>query len=253
MNTAHHRVGTAGWTLPRAVASAFAGEGSHLERYARVFGCAEINSSFHRSHRPAVYARWAAATPPGFGFSAKVPRAITHDARLRAARIPLQRFIDEASSLGDRLKVLLVQLPPSLVFEPRPARTFFRLLEGLFGGAVVCEPRHASWFEPAADRLLVAARVGRVAADPARWPAAAVPGGWLGPEGDGAGAVVYYRWHGAPRTYWSSYDDAWLQARAGELRRWPAEAQCWCVFDNTASGAAASNAVRLRELLLAGP
>ncbi|HZF78460.1 MAG TPA: DUF72 domain-containing protein, partial [Rubrivivax sp.] len=85
------------------------------------------------------------------------------------------------------------------------------------------------------------------------WPAAAIPGGWLGPEGDGAGAVIYYRWHGAPRTYWSSYDDAWLQARAAELRRWPAEAKCWCVFDNTASGAAASNAVRLRELLLAGP
>jgi uncharacterized protein YecE (DUF72 family) len=251
MSTLPARVGTAGWTLPRAVASAFASEGSHLERYSRVMGCAEINSSFHRSHRPAVYARWAAATPPDFGFSAKVPRAITHDARLRAARIPLQRFLDEASSLGDRLKVLLVQLPPSLVFEPRPARTFFRLLESMFAGAVVCEPRHASWFAPAADRLMVAARVGRVAADPARWPAAAVPGGWLGPEGDGAGAVIYYRWHGAPRTYWSSYEDAWLQARASELRRWPAQAQCWCVFDNTASGAAAGNALRLSELLAA--
>jgi uncharacterized protein YecE (DUF72 family) len=252
MSTAPIRIGTAGWTLPRAVADSFVSEGSHLERYARVLGCSEINSSFHRSHRPGVYARWAAATPSDFGFSAKLPRTITHDARLRAARVPLQRFLDEAASLGDRLKVLLVQLPPSLVFEPRPARTFFRLLEGLFGGAVVCEPRHASWFEPAADRLMVAARVGRVAADPARWPAAAIPGGWLGPEGDGAGAVIYYRWHGAPRTYWSSYDDAWLQARAAELRRWPAEAKCWCVFDNTASGAAAANAIRLRELLLAG-
>ena len=57
MSTAHIRIGTAGWTLPRAVADAFATEGSHLERYARVFGCAEINSSFHRGHRSAVYAR----------------------------------------------------------------------------------------------------------------------------------------------------------------------------------------------------
>jgi uncharacterized protein YecE (DUF72 family) len=249
MSVPHIRIGTAGWSLPRAAADAFPGEGSHLQRFARVLHCAEINSSFHRSHRQAVYARWAEATPPGFAFCAKLPRAITHDARLRAARVGLRRFLDEASGLGDRLAVLLVQLPPSLAFEPRQARTFFRLLESMFQGAVVCEPRHASWFEPAADRLLLAARVGRVAADPARWPAAAVPGGWLGPDGDGAGAVVYYRWHGAPRTYWSSYEDEWLQARVAELLRWPATAHCWCVFDNTASGAAASNAIRLRDLL----
>lgn len=239
------RIGTAGWTLPRAVADAFPGEGSHLARYARVLRGAEINSSFHRSHRPEVYARWAAQTPPGFRFSVKLPRSITHDQRLRAGRAPLTQFLAEASALGDRLGVLLVQLPPSLVFEARPVRTFFGLLTSLCSTPVVCEPRHASWFEPAADRLLAKLHVGRVAADPARWPAAAVPGGWLGPEGDGAGAVVYHRWHGSPRVYYSSYGDDWLRERAGELRRWSPQAERWCVFDNTASGAAAADALRL--------
>jgi uncharacterized protein YecE (DUF72 family) len=242
------RVGTAGWSIPRAVAERFAGEGTHLARYARVLHCAEINTSFYRSHRPEVYARWAAQTPPGFRFAVKLPRSITHELRLRAARAPLERFIDEVAGLGDRLGVLLVQLPPSLAFEARPVGTFFRLLAGLFDGAVVCEPRHASWFEAAADRSLVRWRVGRVAADPARWPAAAVPGGWLGPAGDGAGAVVYHRWHGSPRTYWSVYGDDWLQARAAELARWPAGAEPWCIFDNTASGAAAPDALRLQAL-----
>ena len=242
------RVGTAGWSIPRAVAERFAGEGTHLARYARVLHCAEINTSFYRSHRPEVYARWAAQTPPGFRFAVKLPRSITHELRLRAARAPLERFIDEVAGLGDRLGVLLVQLPPSLAFEARPVGTFFRLLAGLFDGAVVCEPRHASWFEAAADRSLVRWRVGRVAADPARWPAAAVPGGWLGPAGDGAGAVVYHRWHGSPRTYWSVYGDDWLQARAAELARWPAGAERWCIFDNTASGAAAPDALRLQAL-----
>jgi uncharacterized protein YecE (DUF72 family) len=242
------RVGTAGWSIPRAVAERFAGEGSHLARYARVLHCAEINTSFYRSHRPEVYARWAAQTPPGFRFAVKLPRSITHELRLRAARAPLERFIDEVAGLGDRLGVLLVQLPPSLAFEARPVGTFFRLLAGLFDGAVVCEPRHASWFEAAADRWLVRWRVGRVAADPARWPAAAVPGGWLGPAGDGAGAVLYHRWHGSPRTYWSAYGDDWLQARAAELARWPAGAERWCIFDNTASGAAAPDALRLQAL-----
>lgn len=243
------RIGTAGWTIPRAMAEAFPGDGSHMARYARVLRCAEINTSFHRSHRPEVYARWAAQTPPGFRFAVKVPRTITHDQRLRGARTALDRFMAEVSGLGDRLGVLLVQLPPSLVFEARPARTFFSLLASTFGGAVVCEPRHATWFEPAADRLLATLRVGRVAADPARFPAAATPGGWLGAAGDGAGAVVYHRWHGSPRTYYSAYSDDWLRACAARLTRWPEAADCWCIFDNTASGAAASDALRLRRWL----
>jgi uncharacterized protein YecE (DUF72 family) len=245
-------IGTAGWSLPKASAHAFPTEGSHLKRYAQVLTGAEINSSFYRSHRAEVYARWAAQTPADFRYSVKVPRAITHDGRLRAARIPLQRFIEETSGLGDRLGVVLVQLPPSLIFEPRPARKFFGLLAAMFGGSVVCEPRHVSWFGDAANRLLVAARVGRVAADPARWPAAAVPGGWLGSDGDGTGAVVYHRWHGSPRTYWSSYEDSWLKARAAELQRWPAACDRWCIFDNTASGAAIVNALQMKSLIEPG-
>ena len=243
------RIGTAGWTIPRDTATAFAGEGSHLQRVARVLGCAEINSSFHRSHRPGVYERWAAQTPPEFRFAAKLPRAISHDARLRRAREPLQRFLAEAAGLGDKLAVVLVQLPPSFAFEARPVRVFFELLRGRFAGAVVCEPRHASWFEAPADRLLASLQVSRAAADPARQPEAARPGGWLGPAGDGRDAVLYHRWHGAPRVYWSRYEPSWIAARAAELRRWPAEADRWCVFDNTASGAAMANALELRAAL----
>jgi uncharacterized protein YecE (DUF72 family) len=243
------RIGTAGWTLSREAAASFPGDGRHLQRYAQVLRCAEINSSFHRSHRVEVYERWAAQTPPDFRFSAKLPRSITHEGRLRRAREPLRRFLAEAAGLGERLAVILVQLPPSFAFEARPVRNFFGLLAESFGGAVVCEPRHASWFTPAADRVLRAARVSRAAADPARWPEAARPGGWMGPEGDGAGAVLYHRWHGAPRMYWSRYELAWVRERAGELRRWPAGADCWCIFDNTAGGGAISNALELRSLL----
>ncbi|MDB5848778.1 MAG: hypothetical protein JWP29_2530, partial [Rhodoferax sp.] len=239
------RIGTAGWNVPRAAAENFPGEGSHLARYARVLNCAEINTSFYRSHRPEVYARWAAQTPPGFRFAVKLPRSITHDQRLRGSRAALEDFLADVSGLGDRLGVLLVQLPPSMIFEARPVRNFFDLLAGLSGAAVVCEPRHATWFEPEPDRLLVKLKVGRVAADPARCPAAAVAGGWLGVAGDGAGAVVYHRWHGSPRTYYSAYSDEWLQARTFELACWPTGADCWCIFDNTASGAAALDALSL--------
>lgn len=243
------RIGTAGWTLSHETAASFPGEGRHLARYARVLGCTEINSSFHRSHRVEVYERWAAQTPADFRFSVKMPRAITHEGRLRRAREPLRRFLAEAAGLGDRLAVILVQLPPSFAFEPRPVRNFFGLLAQMFGGAVVCEPRHASWFAPAADQALAALQVSRAAADPARWPEAQLPGGWRGPDGDGRGAVLYHRWHGAPRMYWSRYEPTWLLDRARELQRWPREADCWCVFDNTAGGGAIANALELRSLL----
>ena len=81
------RIGTAGWTISREAAAFFPGDGRHLERYARVLRCAEINSSIHRSHRVEVYERWAAQTPGDFRFSVKLPRAITHEGRLRRADV----------------------------------------------------------------------------------------------------------------------------------------------------------------------
>ena len=244
-------IGTAAWSLPREVAGEFPGDGQQLERYARQFACVEINSSFYKPHRTATYARWAGMTPPHFRFAVKLPRAITHEGRLRAARKPLRAFLAEAGGLGDRLGVLLVQLPPSLPFESRVARTFFALLREAWDGPVACEPRHASWFEPGADRALAALRVTRVATDPARSDTGARPGGWLGPAGDGAGALLYYRWHGSPRIYWSRYDDAWLARQAALIAGWPASAVPWVIFDNTASGAATANALALRRLAAA--
>ena len=228
------RIGTAGWTIPRASADRLPADGTHLQRYARVFTAAEINSSFHRPHRDTTYAKWAASTPPGFLFSVKVPREITHNLKLRRARRPLEQFLAESSGLGDRRGPLLVQLPPSFAFEPRVIARFLDLLRARYDGDVVWEPRHATWFTGAADTLLARHKVARVAADPASAHGAGDPGGWDG--------VTYYRLHGSPRTYWSSYTPAFIDALAKKLPR-----GAWCIFDNTASGAALENALALRE------
>ncbi len=234
------RIGTAGWSIPGAVAGRFPAEGSGLQRYAARFTAAEINSSFYRPHRPQTYARWAAATPEGFRFALKLPKAITHEARLAEAGERLAQFRAEASALGDRLGPLLIQLPPSLAFDARVAERFLADLRALSPEAVACEPRHVSWFEPAAEALLAAFRVARVAADPARHPLAGRPGGWPG--------LAYWRLHGSPRMYRSSYDAAFLERLASALGA-GAAADTWCIFDNTASGAAAADALALQDLL----
>jgi len=234
------KIGTAGWAVPRAVAERFPAQGAGLERYAARFDAVEINSTFYRSHRSSTYARWVAATPSQFRFAVKLPRTITHDARLVDAIPLVAAFWIEAQQLGDKLGPLLVQLPPSLAFDFPVADRFFAGLRQLWRGAIVCEPRHTSWFEGEANALLSAHEVGRVAADPARHPSAASPGGWDG--------VSYWRLHGSPKMYYSSYDEAALCALASRLRDASAD-EPWCVFDNTTSGAATANALILKELI----
>jgi uncharacterized protein YecE (DUF72 family) len=232
-------IGTAGWTIPRSAAGAFPGDGSSLERYAARFVCAEINSSFHRSHRPDTWRRWAESVPDPFRFSAKLPREITHGRRLADCTEPLCAALAEMAGLGDMLEVLLVQLPPSLAFEPKVAQRFFGDLRSRWDRHIVSEPRHPSWFEGDADALLDGLRVARVAADPARVPAAAGPGGWRG--------LAYFRLHGSPVVYRSSYDDGRLEDYAARIAA--ETGPVWCIFDNTASAAATSDALKLQRLL----
>jgi uncharacterized protein YecE (DUF72 family) len=160
--------GTAGWSLPRAEQGRFPAEGSHLERYARLLRGTEINASFYRSLRPALYAKWAAAVPADFRFAVKVPKSVTHERRLLDCEEPLAAFLDEVAALGEKLGPLLVQLPPSLAYDASLAGAFLAVLRALHDGPVALEPRNATWFTTDADTLLAEYAVARVAADPAR-------------------------------------------------------------------------------------
>ena len=236
------RIGTAGWSIPRDQAAAFPGSGSHLERYAQLFRATEINSSFHRPHKPQTYARWAASVPAEFRFAVKLPREITHTRKLTGTEPLLDQFLAEICNLGDRLGPLLIQLPPSLAFAEDVALGFFAALRARFDGDVACEPRHPSWFDAPAEAALASARIARVAADPARVPDAARPGGWTG--------LVYRRLHGSPRMYYSPYSPSEIDRIACEMRR-PAGRPhtSWCIFDNTTLGEAARNALQLLSAL----
>jgi uncharacterized protein YecE (DUF72 family) len=174
--------------------------------------------------------------PRAFRFSVKLPRTITHDQRLAGSTQLLEEFLASVASMGSRLGCLLVQLPPSLAFDARVARRFFTVLRRKFERGVALEPRHASWFESRPDRLMVDFKIARVAADPPRTEGGGEPGGWPG--------LAYFRLHGSPRVYYSSYDDRFLDALEAKLqglrrRRIPT----WCIFDNTTLGEATSNAL----------
>jgi uncharacterized protein YecE (DUF72 family) len=236
------RIGTAGWNVPSLYLDQVAPGGSHLERYARCLNAVEINSSFYRPHRRTTWQRWAQSAPDDFRFAVKVPKTITHESGLVDCGALLDRFLGEVTGLGDKLGVLLVQLPPKSVFKKRVADSFFRDLGARIDTDVVLEPRHASWFAQDIDDWLIERNIARVAADPAPVAGAGNPAGRHG--------LAYYRWHGSPRIYYSDYAAAALAALKQRLEGDRArDASVWCIFDNTATGAALGNALELARSL----
>jgi uncharacterized protein YecE (DUF72 family) len=233
------KIGTAGWSVPRELASEFPTEGTSLSRYAHRLHVAEINSSFHRPHRLSTWQRWHDSVPDHFRFSVKVPKLITHQSRLVECSQHLQEFLASAAALRDKLAVLLVQLPPKLAFDTAVVAAFFADLKARTYSTIVCEPRHPSWFTSEADTLLQRLTVARVAADPALCDAAATPGGWKD--------LSYWRLHGSPVIYRSTYRDR-IDAYAAKLQKENAP-EVWCIFDNTASSAGAGDALALSKAL----
>ncbi|HEY0353557.1 MAG TPA: DUF72 domain-containing protein, partial [Enterovirga sp.] len=167
----------------------------------------------------------------------------THERRLADSAELLDWFLEEIAGLGAALGPLLVQLPPSLAFDRAAAGAFFEVLRARYDGLVACEPRHVSWHDSEADALLIHNRVARVGADPARAPMAATPGGWPG--------LAYWRLHGSPRMYFSEYGADFLSDLAKRVAG--AAIEAWCMFDNTASGAALGDALTLQNLVCSAP
>lgn len=237
-------VGMAGWSVHRSVAPPTCSPQSGLQRYAQYFDVVEINSTFYRLPRSSTLERWRDTTPRDFRFTVKLPRTITHEARLVGVAAQVREFCRLVEHLSPKLGALLVQLPPSLAFDARSVGHFLPRLVRAYPASVVLEARHISWFSERVEALLVQHGVARVAADPALCPGAAGPAG--------AKSCAYFRWHGSPRMYFSAYEADRLALFAHSVRQAATQrgaSEIYCIFDNTALGAAPVNALELRARL----
>ena len=216
----------------------FPGDGSHLERYAALFDSVEINTTFYRLPKAETLVKWKDMVPAHFRFAVKLSKEITHIGRLRQLEgLPL--FVERVQLLEEKLGPILVQLPPSLTFDAEVASPFFEACRHLWAGNWAVEPRHSSWFTPAATELMEFHRIALVAADPAINPAGTAPGGWDG--------LYYFRLHGSPKMYHSNYPENYLRELADGIAA-AGVRSIWVIFDNTASGAAGGNGVFLKGL-----
>lgn len=223
-------IATAAWSIPKFAAGAFPEEGSGLARYASVFSGVEVNSTFYRRHKASTFERWAESTPEDFRFAVKIPKEITHQRAMKDIRQPFEIFLQDISALGGKRGPLLCQLPPSLRFDVESLEPAFETMRTLDQGQIVIEIRHRSWASEQAIALLQRYSIDRVLADPALvWSAS-----------DFQRLPRYIRLHGKPKVYYSKYSDAEISAFAKLLGP-----DSWCVFDNTASGAAIENALTM--------
>jgi len=151
------RVGCSGWSYKDWAGPFYPKEApakDYLSLYSKAFDCVEIDSSFYRIPSPSMVAQWKSVTPPGFTFSPKLTKKITHDNKLENFESTLLYFYSVVSKLGDKLGPIVVQLPPSIKVEKHKAvmENFVSSLEPKFRHAI--EFRHKSWFTPETYKLL---------------------------------------------------------------------------------------------------
>jgi uncharacterized protein YecE (DUF72 family) len=151
------RIGCSGWSYkdwqgifyPRDLAAK-----DYLGYYSKVFNSVEIDSSFYRIPNQFMVNQWRTNTPPGFLFSPKLPKKITHDNKLKNSESTLVYFYSVLSKLKEKLGPIAVQLPPwiRLSTHLEIMKEFVTQLSPEFRHAV--EFRHKSWFVPEVYALL---------------------------------------------------------------------------------------------------
>ena len=233
------RIGTSGWTYKHWKGTFYPlkwPETKWLEYYSRHFDTVELNASFYRLPKRITFENWKARSPDNFLWSVKGSKFITHIRRLENPAEPLDRLYDAAAGLGEKLGVILFQLPPSLTFDEEVFRDFCELLNPQVRHAL--EVRHPSWINDHVFSVLSEFNIALCMADTAgRYPSCEAI----------TADFAYIRLHGSRKLYASEYSE-------GELREWAEKIYAcnrdvFIYFDNDFECRAVNNARRLKQIL----
>jgi uncharacterized protein YecE (DUF72 family) len=237
-------LGTSGWDYPEWVGRVYPKRPTtdKLHYYAGLFPIVEVNSTFYRLPPPSVAASWVRRTPTGFRFAAKFPQTITHDLRLVGADEELHRFLAvlEPIRSAGKFAAALLQLPPSLPFEPATVRAFYATLPRDLPVAV--EFRERSWLAPESFDLLREFGLAYVVIDGPHLPV----------QLEVTAPFAYIRWHGhgSPVWYDYTYSPAELEAWVPRIHALAEQAAViYGFFNNHFRGDAATSCRSLSETL----
>jgi len=237
-------LGASGWDYPEWVGRVYPRRAAidRLHHYAQVLPIVEVNTTFYRLPPVSVVESWVRRTPAKFRFAAKFPQTITHERRLVGTSDELRAFLRVLAPLraAGKFVAALLQLPPSLPFDPAVVRSFYETLPADLPVAV--EFREPSWLAPVSFDLLREFRLSYVVVDEPLLPIRL----------ERTGPFVYVRWHGRGDPLWYDYP-----YRPGELSEWVPRIRTladgpepvYGFFNNHFRGDAVANCRTISELL----
>jgi uncharacterized protein YecE (DUF72 family) len=239
-------IGTSGWSYNHWQGILYppgTPVGKRLACYLPKYDTVELNASFYRWPKDTTFAGWREKLPPGFRMTVKVSRGLTHARKLLQPEIWIERTERGVRHLGNRLGVVLAQLPPDLEFDEARLAYFLGCWPSWMKLSV--EFRHSSWSEHEETyRLLERHGAAYCVMSGANLPCTL----------RATAAFVYVRFHGPDPNalYGGSYPDADLRWWADRFREWQAQGRdVWAYFNNDWAGHALRNADTLKALLAA--
>ena len=237
-------IGTSGWSnsswkdfYPAKMKTA-----EMLTYYSQRFDCTEINSTFYNTPRETTVQSWIDSVPKDFMFCPKVSKFLTHIKRLKEPETSMNKFMVAIAPLQGMLGPILLQLPPSLKFDPIQITSFYDHLRQQYSEfTFALEARHVSWYEPDSLKLMEEYGIANVISE---------SGGRFPLSQAITAHDIYIRFHGPKPLYGSPHSDEELMAYAALIKKWTkAGHDVWIFFNNTIHNDAINNAESLKGFL----
>ena len=210
-----------------------------LEYYSQHFETVELNNTFYRLLGEKTFINWKKRTPENFIFSVKAHQRLTHWHRLKISSEDWKIFEQRVSLLGEKLGVILFQLPPSMKKNADRLANFLRQYKTQIRFAF--EFRHQSWFDQEIYKILKAFNCAMVFHDAQQWPP---------PPFEITADFVYIRFHGVEAVYNYEYSKNQLENWQLKIENWfHQKLDVFAYFNNDVDCFAVKNAKELIELV----
>jgi uncharacterized protein YecE (DUF72 family) len=213
-------------------------QGQWFEYYAQHFNTLELNVTFYRFPELTFLQKWHQKSPDNFMFAAKVPKEITHNKKFTGTHELMNQFYEVLRfGLAEKLGPVLFQLPPKMDYKKETLEAIISHTDPSFTNAI--EFRNISWWRKEVLEILGENNI--------TFCGASFPG--LPDEAVVNNDTCYYRFHGVPKLYYSSYNDEFLTKTISNIQHKKEVKNAFIFFNNTASGAALDNAKFVQKLV----
>ncbi|MCC6290351.1 MAG: DUF72 domain-containing protein [Chitinophagaceae bacterium] len=198
--------------------------------YAARYCPIELNGTFYKIPTVENLRKWYDASPENFSFCVKAPRIVTHYKQLKACKAILDEFYNIIQNgLQEKLALILFQFPPSFSYSEERLQLIIKTLSQEIKKVV--EFRHTSWWQ---QEVYDALRKHHIIFSGISHPS-------LPDDAIINNTIAYYRFHGAPKLYYSKYDEQFIKKIADKLIQQKELKEIFIYFNNTASPAAIEN------------